>query len=131
MNKFFRQFTEYSQRFFLLKNTRYQIEVYDRSGSLISVSFDYTSEQSKFLTIRDSYDQGFLRSGVQMNVYYMTSLCPDVDIDRKILRSGVRVDRKLLHLVRIVCSDVDIDLTMSHPCQTRVLMFISIVKSYI
>ena len=66
-----------------------------------------------------------------MNVYYMTSLCPDVDIDRKILRSGVRVDRKLLHLVRIVCSDVDIDLTMSHPCQTRVLMFISIVKSYI
>ena len=66
-----------------------------------------------------------------MNVYYMTSLCPDVDIDRKILRSGVRVDHKLLHLVRVVCSDVDIDLTMSHPCQTRVLMFISIVKSYI
>ena len=28
-----------------------------------------------------------------MNVYYMTSLCPDVDVDRKILRSGVRVDR--------------------------------------
>ena len=131
MNKFFHQFAEYSQRFFLLKNTRYQIEVYDRSGSLISVSFDYTSEQSKFLTIRGSYDQGFLQSGVQMNVYYMTSLCPDVDIDRKILRSGVRVDRKLLHLVRIVCSDVDIDLTMSHPRQTRVLMFISIVKSYI
>ena len=66
-----------------------------------------------------------------MNVYYMTSLCPDVDIDRKILRSGVRVGRKLLHLVRIVYSDVDIDPTMSHPCQTRVLMFISIVKSYI
>ena len=78
-----------------------------------------------------SYDQGFLQSGVEMNLYYMTSLCPDVDIDRKILRSGVRVDRKLLHLVLIVCSDVDIDLTMSHPCQTRVLMFISIVKSYI
>ena len=78
-----------------------------------------------------SYTQGFLRSGVQMNVYYMTSLCPDVNIDHKILRSGVRVDCKLLHLVRIVCSDVDIDLTMSHPCQTRVLMFISIVKSYI
>ena len=51
-----------------------------------------------------------------MNVYYMTSLCPDIDIDRKILRSGVCVDRKLLHLVRIVCSDVDIDLTISHPC---------------
>ena len=51
-----------------------------------------------------------------MNVYYMTSLCLDVDIDCKILRSGVRVDRKLLHLVRIVCSAVDIDLTMSHPC---------------
>ena len=47
-----------------------------------------------------------------MNLYYMTSLCPDVDIDRKILRSGVRVDRNLLHLVCIVCSDVDIDLTM-------------------
>ena len=40
-----------------------------------------------------SYDQGFLQSGVQMNLYYMTSLCPDVDNDRKILRSGVRVDR--------------------------------------
>ena len=51
-----------------------------------------------------------------MNVYYMTSLYPDVDIDRKILPSEVRVDRTLLHLVRIVCSDVDIDLTMSHPC---------------
>ena len=51
-----------------------------------------------------------------MNVYYMTSLYPDVDNDRKILPSEVRVDRKLLHLVRIVCSDVDIDLAMSHPC---------------
>ena len=50
-----------------------------------------------------------------MNVYYMTSLYPDVDINRKILPSEVRVDRKRLHLVRIVCSDVDIDLTMSHP----------------
>ena len=78
-----------------------------------------------------SYNQGFLQSGVQMNMYYMTSLCPDVDIYHKILRSGVRVDCKLLHLVCIVCSDVDIDLTISHPCQTRVLMFISIVKSYI
>ena len=73
--------------------------------------------QSGVLTIRGSYNQGsynqgFLQSGVQMNLYYMTSLCPDVDIDRKILRSGVRVDRNLLHLVCIVCSDVDIDLTM-------------------
>ena len=51
-----------------------------------------------------------------MNVYYMTNLCLDVDVDRKIFRSGVRVDRKLLHLVRIVSSDVNIDLTMSHPC---------------
>ena len=65
-----------------------------------------------------------------MNLYYTTSLSPDVDIDCTI-RSGARVDRKLLHLVRIVCSDVDIDLAMSHPCQTLVLMFISIVKSYI
>ena len=60
-----------------------------------------------------------------MKLYYMTSRCPDVDIDRKILRSGVRVDRKLLQLVRIVYSDVDIDLTMSHPCQTRVLMYLT------
>ena len=51
-----------------------------------------------------------------MNVYYMTSLCPDVDIDRNILRSGVRVDCKLLHLVSIASSDFDVDLTMSHPC---------------
>ena len=51
-----------------------------------------------------------------MNVSYMTGLCPDVDIDRKMLRSGVRVDRKLLYLVRIASSDVDIELTMSHQC---------------
>ena len=68
------------------------------------------------LTLRGSYDQGFSQSGVQINAYYMTSLCPDVDIDRKILRSGVGVDRKFLHLKRIGCSDVDIDPTMSHPC---------------
>ena len=68
------------------------------------------------LTLRGSYDQGFSQSGVQINVYYMTSLCPDVDINRKILRSGVGVDRKFLHLKRIGCSDVDIDPTMSHPC---------------
>ena len=42
-------------------------------------------------TIRGSYDQGpynqgFLQLGVQINVSYMTSLCADVDIDRKILR---------------------------------------------
>ena len=67
--------------------------------------------QSGILTIRGSYDQGFLQSGVQINVSYMTSLCPDVDIDRKILRSGVRVDREFSHPVRILCSDVEIDLT--------------------
>ena len=44
--------------------------------------------RSGVLTIRGSYNQGFLQSGVQMNVYYMTSLCPDVDIDLKIVRSG-------------------------------------------
>ena len=53
---------------------------------------------SGVLTLRGSYDQGFSQSGVQINVYYMTSLCPDVGIDRKILRSGVGVDRKFLHL---------------------------------
>ena len=89
-------------------------------GSYNQGSYNQGFLQSGVLTIRSSYDQGFLQPGVQMNLYYMTSLCPDVDIDRKILRSGVRVDRKLLNLMRIVCSDVDIDLTMSHPCQTRV-----------
>ena len=39
---------------------------------------------------------------------------PDVEKDRKILRSEVCVDRKFLNPLRIVCSDVDIDLTMSH-----------------
>ena len=66
-------------------------------------SYDQGFLRSGVLTIRGSYDQGFLQSGVQMNLCCMTSLCPDVDIDRKILRSGVRLDRKLLHLVLIVC----------------------------
>ena len=35
-----------------------------------------------------------------MNLYYMMSLCPDVDIDRKILLSGVHVNRKILHAYR-------------------------------
>ena len=52
----------------------------------------------------------------------MTGLCPDVDIERKILRSGVCVDRKFLHLERILRSDVDINLD---------LMLIPMVKSYI
>ena len=39
---------------------------------------------------------------------------PNVERDRKILRSEVCVDRKFLNPLRIVCSDVDIDLTMSH-----------------
>ena len=78
-------------------------------GSYNQGSYNQGFLQSGVLTIRSSYDQGFLQPGVQMNLYYMTSLCPDVDIDRK-----------LLNLMRIVCSDVDIDLTMSHPCQTRV-----------
>ena len=51
-----------------------------------------------------------------VKVFYTTGLCPDVDIDHKMLRSGVRVDHKLLHLVRIASSDVDIELTMSHQC---------------
>ena len=47
--------------------------------------------RSEVLTIKGSYDkgpynQGFLQLGVQINVSYMTSLCADVDIDRKILR---------------------------------------------
>ena len=85
-------------------------------GSTIRGSYDQGFLRSGVFTIRGSYDQGFSQSGVQINVYYMTSLCPDVDIDRKILLSGVGVDRKFLHLKRIGCSDVDIDPTMSHPC---------------
>ena len=70
--------------------------------------------QSGVLTIRGSYDQGFLQSGVQINVSYLTSLCPDVDNDRKILRSGVCVDGEFSHPARILCSDVGIDLTRSY-----------------
>ena len=44
----------------------------------------------------------------------MTSLCPDVDIDLKILRSGDCVDREFSHPVRILCSDVETDLTRSY-----------------
>ena len=51
-----------------------------------------------------------------MNVSYMTSLSPDVDIDRKFLRLDVCVDREFSHTVRILCSDVEIVLTTSHPC---------------
>ena len=96
-----------------------------RSGVLqsgvptIRGSYNQGFLQSGALTIRGSYDQGsynqgFLQSGVQINVSYMTSLCPDVDIDRKILRSGVCVDRKFSHPVRILCSDVKIDFTRSY-----------------
>ena len=70
--------------------------------------------QSGVLTIRGSYDQGFLQSGVQINVSYLTSLCPDVDNDRKILRSAVCVDGEFSHPARILCSDVEIDLTRSY-----------------
>ena len=68
--------------------------------------------QPGVLTISSSYNQGFLRSEVS----YMTSLSPDVDIDRKFLRSGVFVDREFSHTVRILCSDVEIVLTISYPC---------------
>ena len=87
-------------------------------------SYDQGFLQSGDLTIRGlttrgsydqgSYNQGFLLSGVQINVSYMTSLCPDVDIDLKILRSGVCVDREFSHPVRILCSDVETDLTRSY-----------------
>ena len=70
--------------------------------------------QPGVLTIRGSYDQGFLQSGVQINVSYLTSLCPDVDNDQKILRSGVCVDGEFSHPARILCSDVEIDLTRSY-----------------
>ena len=59
-------------------------------------------------------DSCSLHSGVQLNVSCITDLCPDVDKDRNILRSEVCVDRKFLNLLRILCSDVDIDLRMSH-----------------
>ena len=88
-------------------------------GSYDQGSYNQGFLQLGALTIRGSYDQGsynqgFLQSGVQINVSYMTSLCPDVDIDRKILRSGVCVDRKFSHPVRILCSDVKIYFTRSY-----------------
>ena len=64
--------------------------------------------------IRGSYDKRFLRSGIQISVSYMTFLCTDVDIDRKIVRSGVNVDGKFSHPVRILCLDVEIDLIISY-----------------
>ena len=57
-----------------------------------------------------------------------TDLCPDIYIDHKILQLGVCVDHKSS---AFLWSDVDIDLTMSHSCETYVLMFILMVKSYI
>ena len=88
-------------------------------GLTIRDSYDQGFLQSGVLTIRGSYNQGsynqgFLRSGVQINVSYITSLCPDVDNDRKILQSEVCVDRKFSHPVRILCSDVEIDFTRSY-----------------
>ena len=47
-----------------------------------------------------------------MNVY-MTSLYPDVDIDRKILPSEVRVDRKLLNMLN-PCPNINIDRKILH-----------------
>ena len=87
-------------------------------GSYYQGSYDQRFLQSRVLTIRGSYDQGpynqgFLQLGVQINLSYMTSLCADVDIDRKILRSGVCVDREFSHPVGILYSDVEIDLTRS------------------
>ena len=86
-----------------------------QSGALtIRGSYNQGFLQSGVLTIRGSYDQGFLQSGVQINVSYLTSLCPDVDNDRKILRSAVCVDGEFSHPARILCSDVEIDLTRSY-----------------
>ena len=105
--------------------------------------------QPGVLTSKGSYNQGFLQSGACISVSYMTGLdvdidqcslhiqgfkstwtglCPDIYIDHKILQLGVCVDRNLVHFL---WSDVDIDLTMSHSCETYVLMFILMVKSYI
>ena len=101
------------------------IQGFLQSGALtIRGSYNQGLLQSGVLTIRDSYNQGFLQSGsynqgflqsgVQINVSYLTNLCPDVDNDRKILRSGVCVDGEFSHPVRILCSDVEIDLTRSY-----------------
>ena len=88
-------------------------------GLTVGGSYNRGFLQPGVLTIRGSYNQGsynqgFLRSGVQINVSYITSLCPDVDNNRKILRSEVCVDRKFSHPVRILGSDVEIDLTRSY-----------------
>ena len=97
------------------------IQGFSYSGVYISVS--YMTVPCTDVDI----DRCSLHSGVQINVSYMTGPWPDVVIDRKILWSGVCVNRKFLHLVCILWSDVDINLTMSHPRWTRVLMFIPMV----
>ena len=48
--------------------------------------------QSGVLTIRGSYNQGFLQSGVCISVSYMTHLCPVIDIDRCCLHSVVQMN---------------------------------------
>ena len=102
------------------------IQGFLQSGALtIRGSYNQEFLQPGVLTTRGSYNQGFLHSGVltirdsynqgfKINVSYLTSLCPDVDNDRKILRSGVCVDGEFSHPARILCSDVEIDLTRSY-----------------
>ena len=54
------------------------------SGVYISVSHDRICDIYLCIDV----DRCSLHSGVQISVSYMTGLCQDVDIDRKILRSG-------------------------------------------
>ena len=48
--------------------------------------------QSGVLTIRSSYNQEFLQSGVYISVSYMTRLCLVIYIDRCSLHSGVQMN---------------------------------------
>ena len=90
---------------------------------MVYISVSYTKGLCSDIDI----DRCSLPSGVQINVSYMTGLCSDVDIDRcslqsgvqsnddrKILRTGACVDCEFSHPVRILCSDVEIDLTRSY-----------------
>ena len=47
---------------------------------------------SGVLTIRSSYNQELLQSGVYISVSYMTRLCLVIDIDRCSLHSGVQMN---------------------------------------
>ena len=116
-----------------------------QSGACISVYLTWQVCAQLLMLIIVPYSQGFkstcltwqvcVQMLILITVPYIqgfkstwTGLCPDIYIDHKILQLGVCVDHKSS---AFLWSDVDIDLTMSHSCETYVLTFILMVKSYI